>query len=86
VCTRVSFYLRHKHHFASAKSHGEEGKSLLRKYLSDHERMCCSAKYAFDRYIFTHERNLRQQYYYAAIVAKYALLNRQKGNLFLREA
>jgi hypothetical protein len=48
--------------------------------------MCCNTKYAFGRYIFTQERNLRQQYYYAAIVTKYALSNRQKGNLFLREA
>jgi hypothetical protein len=48
--------------------------------------MCCSTKYAFGRYIFTQDGNLRQQYYYAVIVAKYAVLNRQKGNLFLREA
>jgi hypothetical protein len=56
------------------------------KHMSDHERRCCSTKYAFNRYIFTQERNLRRQYYDAAIVAKYALLNQQKANLFLREA
>jgi hypothetical protein len=48
--------------------------------------MCCSTKYAFDRHIYTQEKHLRQQYYYAAIVAKCAILNQQKGNLFLREA
>jgi hypothetical protein len=55
-------------------------------YVLDHERMCCSTKYAFDGYIFTHEGNLRQQYYYTATVAKYLVLKRQKRNLFLREA
>jgi hypothetical protein len=58
----------------SAKSRGEEGKLLLRKNLSDHE--CAVAqKYAFNRHIYTQGKHLRQQYYYAAIVEKCAILN-----------
>jgi hypothetical protein len=55
--------------FASERNHGQEGKLLLQKYISDHERMCCSTRYAFGRYIFTQERDLHQQYYYTTIVA-----------------
>jgi hypothetical protein len=39
-------------------------------------------RYAFGRYIFTQEENLRQQYYYIATVAQYPVLNRQKGIFF----
>jgi hypothetical protein len=102
VCICVGFYLWHKYHFASYHhiiSHSITSYIILHKQKAMEKKENCSFKNTCritkecavtqdmpSADIFLHRRNLRQQYYYVATMAKYSVLNRQKGNLFLREA
>jgi hypothetical protein len=56
--TIISYRIASYHtSFLHQQKRREEGKLILRKYMSDHERMCCSTRYAFGRYIL-HRRGI----------------------------